>query len=131
MTDFKEFDFFAVINPDGVLTPKELKEECQTENWAPVLVVRTPSDIMAPLFRDPNICIDFIKRNLPANQMVGIIGFSEVDLYRFTDQGWRVEWHTYPKMYTSRPGHSLEVGVIPSDFELHFNKNRNNMKAVL
>lgn len=126
-----KFDFYAVVNPDGVLTPQEMKEECQVENWAPIQIVRTPSDIMVPLFKDAEICIDFIKRNMPTGQMVGILGFDTSELWRFTNQGWRIEWHTFPKLYTSRPGYQLEVGVIESDFELHFNKNRNNMKAIL
>ena len=126
----RKFDFYAVVNPDNVLTPKELKEECQSENWAPIQVVRTPTGIMVPLFRDHNVCIDFIKRNLPVNQMVGIMGFSEVDIHRFTDQGWQIEWHTYPKLYKSRQGYSLEVGVIASDFEIYF-KSRDKMKAVI
>ena len=119
-----QYDFFVIIFTCGDLSIQELKQECQVENWAPVLVVKTPKGTMVPLFRDPKDCAKFIHRNVPKDQIVGIMGMSEVDTKKFTDKGWEIEWHTYPKAYKSRPGHEVSVEVIESDFELYVKGRR-------
>jgi hypothetical protein len=117
-TPLSEFDFFVAVYTAGDLTLEEMKQECQIENWAPVLILRTPEGIVVPLFRDPHVCLKFIQRNIPRGQMAGIMGMSECDTKRFTDKGWKIDWHSFPKMYTSRPGYQIDVEVIESDFTL-------------
>jgi hypothetical protein len=119
-----DFDFYVVIFTNGDLTIQELKEESQKENWAPIMILRTADGVVVPMFRDPDICLKFMKRNIPKDQMAGIMGMSEVDLNKFTDKGWKIEWHTYPKLYTNRPGYQIEVEVVESDFDLHVRGGR-------
>lgn len=120
----REYDFFVAIFTDGDMNLEELRKECQVENWAPILVLRTEDGIIVPMFRDPQVCLNFIKRNAPKGQMVGVMGMSEVDTKRFTDKGWKIDWHTYPKLYTNRPGFEIAVEVIESDFTLHVKGRR-------
>lgn len=119
-----QYDFFVAIYTDGQLNLQELRQECQAQNWAPVLVLRTSEGIVVPLFRDPKICLNFIKRNTPKGEMVGIMGMSEVDTKRFTDKGWKIDWHTYPKLYTNRQGFEITAEPIESDFELYVKGKR-------
>lgn len=115
----KNYDFFVAIYTSGDLTLNELRNECQDGEWTPVLILRTSKGIVVPLFRDPVICFEFLKRNITTNQLTGVMGMSEVDLQRFTDRGWEIDWHTYPKRYLTRPGYQLDVEVIETDFDLY------------
>lgn len=118
MSNLKKYDFFVPIYMDGLVTFQELRKEFQPENNAPVLILKHGDEIIIPLFRDPTICLNFIRRNTPKYHIVGVMGMSEVDTKKFTERGWNIDWHTYPKLYTSRPGYEISVEVIESDFDL-------------
>ena len=117
-------DFFAVMFINGGMTLDEILAECQTENWPPVLILRTPQGIVVPLFRDHRVCVDFIKRNVPKDQMVGIINLSEEKAELFTSKGWKIDWHDFPKSYVSRPGYEIDLDVIELEVEIHVKHNR-------
>lgn len=120
----KEYDFFVGIFTDGIMSLEEIRNEAQVQNWAPVLVLKTENGIVVPLFRDYKTCFNFMKRNAPKGQLIGIMGMSEVDTSRFTDKGWKIDWHTYPKLYTNRPGFEIAAEVIESDFNLYVKGRR-------
>jgi len=117
MRPLSQFDFYIIVFTDGDLNIQEIKNECHVDNWSPVLILRTNEGVIVPLFRDRKICINFIKRNVPKKQMVGIMGMSEIDTQLFADKGWNIDWHTYPKLYLNREGFKIEVGIIETDFD--------------
>lgn len=116
------YNFFLAVFTDGDLSLQELKKECLPQNWAPILALKTETGIAIPVFRDPDICLKFIKRNAPPKQMVGIMGMSEVDKQKFLNKGWELLWHEFPKLYKKRPGFEICVEVIETDFDLHVAK---------
>lgn len=118
------YDFFLAVYTDGDVSLTELKKECQKENWAPIMVFRTEKGIAVPIFRDHNVCLKFIKRNAPPDQMVGIMGMSEVDKQRLLDKGWELMWHDYPKLYKNRAGYKIAVEVIETDFDLYVQREK-------
>lgn len=120
----RSHDFWVVIYPTEDVTLKDLQTECQKENWAPVLVLRHEGKTFVPMFRRAEVCQAFIKRNLPEGVMCGVMGASEVDTKTYTDKGWIIEWLDYPKLFTSRPGWSIEVEPVESDFELTVHRPR-------
>jgi len=117
MTPLSHFDFYVVVFTDGDIDIQDIKKDCHVNNWSPVLILRTNEGIVVPLFRDSGICINFIKRNVPKNQMVGIMGMNEMDTQLFTDKGWKIDWHTYPKLYLNRQGYEIDVEAIETDFD--------------
>lgn len=119
----KLYDFFVVVFTDGDLDFSEMKNEAQKENWAPILVLRHQGQTIVPVFRDMGVCHDFMRRNVLGKQLKAIVGMSEVDLKRFTDRGFKLDWHDFPKRYVDRPGYEVSLEVVETDFDISIDQN--------
>lgn len=112
------FHFFAVVYTTGELTLKNIKDECQFENWAPILILRYNDKVVVPIFKSQLTANKFIRRNIPKDQLVGTIGMIEEDLELFKKRNWEIQWQDHPRKFIDRKDVEVDVEVL--DLEIGF-----------
>lgn len=114
------YDFFALIRTSNELKIHDLRNECQQEKWAPVLVLRYPNRTVIPLFTNVQIARKFLRRNVPRNEICGVMGMIDEDTQIFINRGWEIDWHHHPRKYVDRPDIQIDVdGVeVATGFDL-------------
>ena len=58
---------------------KEVKDECSS-GWIPLLVYEFEGRKIIPVFKDINICRDFLKRNMPKGWLYGAVELNKSDI---------------------------------------------------
>jgi hypothetical protein len=81
------------------MTAKEIKEECISGKWLPILVMRTNSEDnpIVPMFDSVSVVSKFIKRNLPPNWLCGIVDLCPQDAQWMDSKGWKAIKFDYPR----------------------------------
>ncbi len=64
LPDLESFNYFLPIFNDGTLTPTEIYRDFGDNNLAVVLVLRKYSEMIVPIFKEPIMARDFVKRNI-------------------------------------------------------------------
>lgn len=110
---------YAVFYTAGDLNHHDMIQECHPEGWSPILILRgNDGKIYVPLFHNYNLAIKFIKKNIDKDQFRGVIRLTEENLEIFSQKGWTVLWHDYPKLYRDRTDLTIDIEVIELQFTL-------------
>ena len=90
---------------------RELKEECSSGKWLPVLVIRTEKDgsPIIPLFDSVQVAARFAKRNLPKGWLCGTVNMRLKDAQWMDQKGWRAIKFDYPRKLVDIVGFDVEI----------------------
>jgi hypothetical protein len=80
------------------MTAQEMKVECGTQKWVPILVIREKDRPIVPVFEDPHIAMRFARRNLPEEWFCGTVELDIRDAKWMDKKGWQAIKFTYPRV---------------------------------
>ena len=102
---------YAVLYRDENLRAQDFQFECKREGWIPILVLRDNEDkITVPMFHNRKIAHNFMKRNSPKNS--GLIVLIDEDIHQMENNGWNIEYFTFPRRFTSHPKYTIDLEII-------------------
>ncbi|MCK9557761.1 MAG: hypothetical protein M0R50_06940 [Candidatus Cloacimonetes bacterium] len=93
------------------MTLKELKDECTSGKWLPILVMRANDNgkPILPMFDTASLAAKFCKRNLPPNWLCGIVDLRLRDAQWMDDNGWKAIKFDYPRKLSDIVEFDVEV----------------------
>jgi hypothetical protein len=104
------------------MTTKEIKEECGSGKWLPILVMRTDEiSPIVPVFESSLLANRFVKRNLPANWLCGVVKLTMFDAQLMDSKGWKALKFNYPRKVTDFIDFDIEILEFPSNHKLILN----------
>ena len=93
----------------GCMSKGEIIKECSEDAMLPILIMRTPDEVIVPLFNNPQIAKQFIKRNLPSDWQCGLVQITLSEAQLMDDKGWKAIVFTFPRKLKDVVEFNIEI----------------------
>lgn len=104
---------------NGSLALNEVRDECRSNKWFPILTYILDGVQVVPVFSDPKVARQFIKRNLPKDWLHGAIELSDSEEV-FLKSRYQVREMNYPNLMKDLPGIEWKEEVLELESEPDF-----------
>ena len=81
----------------GDMNVGEVREECRTNKFAPLLIYEFEGKVTLPYFTSVRVCKEFCRRNLPKKWLSGAIYCTDDDLKTLADHDMQLKEFSWPK----------------------------------
>jgi hypothetical protein len=114
---------YAVFCTQGHMTRQELKEECSSEKWIPILVMWEigKNYPVVPLFETATLAGKFVRRNLPKEWLCGVVDIKMRDAEWMDMKGWKATELTFPRKLKDVVRFDIEILEYEPDHNLVIN----------
>jgi hypothetical protein len=113
----------AVMCTQGTLKFQEIRDECPTNKWFPILTYVINGEQVLLLFSDQKVAKQFIKRNLPKDWLHGAIELTDDD-EKMLRERFKVREMNYPNLMKDLPGIEWKEEVLELDERPNFHVSR-------
>ena len=101
------------------MTSREVLQECCKEGWIPLIVWDNEDGVtIIPSFSSEQLCVNWLKRNLPKEWVKGAVTLSQDDLIKMRDElGWMTMEFEWPRKMKELVELRTEVYEFAGEFE--------------
>ncbi len=106
---------YAVIYNDGNLEREDFQQECVKQGWVPIIVLKDKEEkgsVTVPIFTDPKIAHDFMRRNLSPDVVSGLLTIIDKDMRDIKEKGWEIRFFDYPNRFTNHHQYNIGFEII-------------------
>jgi len=89
--------FFIPFTTEGQMNVSDIKKECQSEGWIPLLYYEFEDKKVIPIFKNSDICRKFLKRNLPKDHLTGAVELTPDDQKQLDESEYEFKYFDHPR----------------------------------
>lgn len=109
---------YAIVCTQGEMSFKDVKDECVSGKWIPILVMRVDGETIIPLFESQQMAYRFRARNLPKKWICGVINVPLAEAQWLDSKGFKAVTFRYPRKLGDIVEFDIEVMECQEETEL-------------
>lgn len=110
----------AILYTEGRMKHHEIRGECVSGSWAPILCYKQNKSRVVPVFYDEKVAVSFVRRNLPKDWVKGAILLTDKDLDFIRKKGCILRKMEYPNKLTDIKDIVFDLEIIEFEQEPDF-----------